>query len=125
MEFIDRTELSKDHRQYLELKIQQSERKLLLVCQQLNILREKERELTARAIDARHAHQRGIYYNLVLRRSVVEGMVNVLNEYIRDKVEEISDLRWEVYRQIVVLGADTDDETDEEDDMLEDDFFFM
>ena len=125
MELIDRNDVSKDHRQYLELKIQQSERKLLLVCQQLHILREKVRELTARAIDARHAHQRAIYYNLVLRRSVVEGMVNVLNEYIRDKVEEISDLRWEVYRQIVVLGADTDDETDQEDDMSEDDFLFM
>ena len=55
----------------------------------------------------------------------MEGMVNVLNEYIRDKVEEISDLRWEVYRQIVVLGADTDDETDDEEYRSDDDLLFM
>lgn len=117
MEISDRTLTSND-RQALVKKIDNSERKLHAICMQLHLLREKERELTSRAIVARSRNYRSLYYNLVLRRAVVEGMMNVLHEYIRDRADEIRDLRWEVYRQIIVIVSDSDSEIDDDDDEM-------
>ena len=107
---------SKDSREDLVSKIVLLERKLLLTCQQLHFLREKARELTLRATEARRGLRRSLHYNLVLRRSVIEGVMNVLYEYVRDRADEIRDLRWEVYRQIIVIVTDSDGETDDDND---------
>ena len=101
------------------MNIQHSERKLFVACRQLQFLRERERELTTRAIAAKISRSRSLYYNLVLRRAVVEGVINVLYEYIRDRADEIRDLRWEVYRQIIVIVTDSDSDTDDGEEMSE------
>ena len=108
-----------DTRDALVMKIQSSERKLLVICQQLHFLREKERELTSRAIVAKSNGYKSLYYNLVLRRSVVYGVINVLYEYVRDRADEIRDLRWDVYRQIIVIVADSDSDMDDDSEVDE------
>ena len=105
-----------DTRDALVMRIQSSERKLLVICQQLHFLREKERDLTSRSIVAKSNGYKSLYYNLVLRRSVVDGVINVLYEYVRDRADEIRDLRWDVYRQIIVIVADSDSDMDDDDD---------
>ena len=112
-----------DSRDALVMKIQRSERKLLIVCRQLHFLREKERELTSRAIVAKSRNLRSLYYNLVLRRAVVEGTMNVLYEYVRDTADEIRNLRWEVYRQFIVIVTDSDSDMDDEDSAYIDELF--
>ena len=114
-----------DARDDLIMKIQNSERKLLVICQQLHFLREKERDLTSRAAVAKSNNQRSLYYNLVLRRSVLEGVINVLYEYVRDRADEIRDLRWDVYRQIIVIVTDSDSDMDVDDDDDEVDELFV
>ena len=114
-----------DTRDALVMKIQSSERKLLVICQQLHLLREKERDLTSRAIVAKGNNNKSLYYNLVLRRSVVEGVINVLYEYVRDRADEIRDLRWDVYRQIIVIVTDSDSDMDDDDDADEVDELFV
>ena len=114
-----------DARDALIMKIQNSERKLLVICQQLHFLRERERDLTSRAAVAKSNNQRSLYYNLVLRRSVLEGVINVLYEYVRDRADEIRDLRWDVYRQIIVIVTDSDSDMDVDDDDDEVDELFV
>ena len=112
-----------DSRDALVMKIQRSERKLHIICRQLHFLREKERELTSRAIVAKSRNLRSLYYNLVLRREVVEGMKNILYEYVRDTAIEIRDLRWVVYRQFIVIVTDSDSDVDDEDSADIDELF--
>ena len=107
------------------MKIQRSECKLLIICRQLHFLREKERELTSRAIVAKIRNLHCLYYNLVLRRAVVEGMVNVLCEYVRYRADEIRGLRWEVYRQIIVIVTDSDSDMVDDEDSSEVDELFL
>ena len=114
-----------DTRDALVMKIQSSERKLLVICQQLHFLREKERDLTSRAIVAKSNGYKSLYYNLVLRRSVVDGVINVLYEYVRDRADEIRDLRWDVYRQIIVIVTDSDSDMDDDDDAGDVDELFV
>ena len=114
-----------DTRDALVMKIQSSERKLLVICQQLHFLREKERYLTSRAIVAKTNGYKSLYYNLVLRRSVVDGVINVLYEYVRDRADEIRDLRMDVYRQIIVIVTDSDSDMDDDDDAGDVDELFV
>ena len=56
---------------------------------------------------------------------MVEGIVNVLYEYVRDRADEIRGLRWEVYRQIIVIVTDSDSDMDDDDDSSEVDKLFL
>ena len=102
-------------------KVEETERRLARVCDQVRLLRDRHTELTQRRDAARERDQRNYVYNLTLRMSVFEGVINVLYEYIRNIAEEIHDMRWLIFRQVVILVADNDGELSDEDAIISDD----
>ena len=51
--------------------------------------------------------------------------MNVLYEYVRGLADDIRDLRWEAYRQIIVVVSDSDSDIDREDEVADIDELFV
>ena len=74
---------------------------------------------------AKSRNHRSLHYNIDLRRAVLEGVMNVLYEYVRGLSDDIRDLRWEAYRQIIVVVSDSDSDIDREDEVADIDELFV
>lgn len=95
-------------------RISLAEVKLLKVSDQLNILMLKLNELRRRRDLAIRDNQRNFIYSITIRMAVIDGVANVLSEYIRNIADEIRELRWLSLQQAVVFVGTDDSETDEE-----------
>lgn len=71
-------------------------------------------ELRRRRDQASRDNQRNFVYSITLRMAVIDGVVNVLSEYIRTLADEIRKLRWLAFQQAVIFVGTDDSETDEE-----------
>lgn len=100
-------------------RINNAEMKLLKVSEQLQILTLKLDELRRRRESASRGNQRHFVYSITLRMAVIDGVINVLHEYIRNIADEIRNLRWLTYQQLVIIVAAGNDDSDSEDDQME------
>ena len=83
--------------------LQEYERQFAWSCQQLYMLNEKARESKKRYERAASKNYRSFRYRNRLRLSVVEGVRNVFLQFARDIADNISDLWWELYCEVVFI----------------------
>jgi hypothetical protein len=95
-------------------KLEEAEWRFRKACQQIVLINQRLAEVRHRYVSARRDNLRTFRYSHRLRLAVVEGMRNTYFEYVHMKVEEIADLRQELYGE--TLADSTDDEFSDTDD---------
>ena len=107
----------------MEEKASEMERKLHRVSSHYNVLHRHYQHLKRRG-QSNLRQRRSIAYNLTIRLGVLEGVINMVMEYMRILAEEIRDLRWLMFREVVAIVFGNEDEFEESSDSDWDDSMF-
>ncbi|KAK3092651.1 hypothetical protein FSP39_005394 [Pinctada imbricata] len=103
----------------MEFSLEETERKFRRACEQIVLLNFRLKYVENRYTKAKLANLRNFRYNYRLQLAVVEGVRNMYHDYARMQAEKITELREQLYGEIIQIqdGEDTDDsDEDSEDD---------